>query len=307
MKYLYFLATLGVVTLLPTISSAQTELVTAGNTIDVRISGDLDELPLGGNNGDDNGGADSKLVGLNLNNIQNWALVDLDLDPVAGSTVISATITITVSPVPLNNPHHGDTDDFFTLHELYAGNAGWLQGTRTIGQPAANQADDAATFQNRADVGPTPDAGDIPWVDATGANVDNFIGAFNPTALNTNTVPGWNTPDDAPTFIEFEMDPATVQAWIDAGTVPGIVFAVNDGGDNQSRFNFLGGQNFQLNVTRPSTATLLGDVNLDGAVNFLDISPFIAVLSANGFQLEADVNGDDAVNFLDISAFIDLL
>lgn len=52
---------------------------------------------------------------------------------------------------------------------------------------------------------------------------------------------------------------------------------------------------------------LLGDVNLDEAVNFLDISPFISVLSANGFQLEADINGDGAVNFLDISEFIDLL
>lgn len=52
---------------------------------------------------------------------------------------------------------------------------------------------------------------------------------------------------------------------------------------------------------------LLGDVNLDGAVNFLDISPFIAVLAANGFQLEADINGDGSVNFLDISPFIGLL
>lgn len=52
---------------------------------------------------------------------------------------------------------------------------------------------------------------------------------------------------------------------------------------------------------------LLGDVNLDGSVNFLDISAFIAVLSGGGFQLEADINGDDAVNFLDISEFIALL
>jgi hypothetical protein len=52
---------------------------------------------------------------------------------------------------------------------------------------------------------------------------------------------------------------------------------------------------------------LLGDVNLDGVVNFLDIAPFIAVLSGNAFQAEADVNLDDVVNFLDIAAFIAIL
>ena len=42
-------------------------------------------------------------------------------------------------------------------------------------------------------------------------------------------------------------------------------------------------------------------------VNFLDISPFISVLSSGEFQLEADVNQDGAVNFLDISLFIQAL
>lgn len=60
-------------------------------------------------------------------------------------------------------------------------------------------------------------------------------------------------------------------------------------------------------LTFVGDSVLLGDVNMDGAVNFLDISPFIGVLSANGFQAEADVNGDDVVNFLDIAVFISLL
>ena len=51
----------------------------------------------------------------------------------------------------------------------------------------------------------------------------------------------------------------------------------------------------------------VGDVNLDGEVNFRDISPFINVLSAGVFQLEADVNGDGEVNFMDIAPFINLL
>ena len=54
-------------------------------------------------------------------------------------------------------------------------------------------------------------------------------------------------------------------------------------------------------------AFVLGDVNGDGIVNFLDIAPFISVLSDGGIQAEADVNGDGTVSFLDIAPFILLL
>ena len=56
-----------------------------------------------------------------------------------------------------------------------------------------------------------------------------------------------------------------------------------------------------------SPDVLLGDVNRDGVVDFLDISPFIVVLSNSGFQLEADINQDGEVDFLDISPFIVIL
>ena len=52
---------------------------------------------------------------------------------------------------------------------------------------------------------------------------------------------------------------------------------------------------------------LLGDVNLDGEVTFLDISPFIAILSTAGFQVEADIDLDAAVTFLDIAPLIAIL
>ena len=52
---------------------------------------------------------------------------------------------------------------------------------------------------------------------------------------------------------------------------------------------------------------LKGDVDLSGTVNFLDINPFISVLSSDSFQAEADANCDDVVNFLDIQAFINIL
>ena len=52
---------------------------------------------------------------------------------------------------------------------------------------------------------------------------------------------------------------------------------------------------------------LLGDVNQDGAVDLLDVSPFIDLLAAGGFQNEADINQDRSIDLLDVQPFIDLL
>lgn len=72
-----------------------------------------------------------------------------------------------------------------------------------------------------------------------------------------------------------------------------------------------GGIPIEVDLTFVATGVLpdvlLGDVSLDGTVNFLDIAPFIAVLSAQGFQAEADIDGNGVVNFLDIQPFIDIL
>jgi len=47
----------------------------------------------------------------------------------------------------------------------------------------------------------------------------------------------------------------------------------------------------------------LGDVNQDGNVDFLDISPFITALSTGAFSCEADIDQNGTVDFLDISPF----
>ena len=64
--------------------------------------------------------------------------------------------------------------------------------------------------------------------------------------------------------------------------------------------SFSGFQNLPFNV-------LKGDVNLDDAVTFADITPFIGVLFAGNFQAQADVNCDGVVSFLDVQPFIDIL
>ena len=53
---------------------------------------------------------------------------------------------------------------------------------------------------------------------------------------------------------------------------------------------------------------ITGDLNNDGAVTFLDISPFVPALSSlNPYNPQADMNGDGIVSFLDIGLFIDRL
>ena len=56
-----------------------------------------------------------------------------------------------------------------------------------------------------------------------------------------------------------------------------------------------------------NSAVLLGDANINGVVNFLDVAPFIGILSNGDFLAQADCNQDGEVNFLDIASFIDIL
>lgn len=76
------------------------------------------------------------------------------------------------------------------------------------------------------------------------------------------------------------------------------------------RLNF-GGAGLDLDsfefVRLAGGPSLLGDINLDGSVNFLDISPLIAFLSSGESQAEADCNQDGFVNFSDIAPFIAIL
>ena len=52
---------------------------------------------------------------------------------------------------------------------------------------------------------------------------------------------------------------------------------------------------------------VLGDCNQDGVTDFLDINPFISLLSSNTYLEQADCNQDGVLNFLDIALFIAIL
>jgi len=96
-----------------------------------------------------------------------------------------------------------------------------------------------------------------------------------------------------------------------AGTPSGVGMGSTEFVLHLSDEDIPGGQQQTLqlivNYEVVDAAILLGDVNQDGVVNFLDIVPFIALLSTSDYRAEADVNEDGEVTFLDIVPFIALL
>ena len=63
----------------------------------------------------------------------------------------------------------------------------------------------------------------------------------------------------------------------------------------------------ELNSFSLAPDCLLGDINMDGVVDFFDIQPFIDLLSNQAFQCEGDVDENGVVDFFDIQPFISIL
>ena len=57
----------------------------------------------------------------------------------------------------------------------------------------------------------------------------------------------------------------------------------------------------------PDDGGLLGDIDLNGVVDFFDIQPFIDLLASQTFQFEGDIDGNGFVDFFDIQPFINIL
>ena len=52
---------------------------------------------------------------------------------------------------------------------------------------------------------------------------------------------------------------------------------------------------------------LIGDVNCDGAIDLLDIQPFLDTITNSTFNPKADLNGDNVVDLLDVEPFVDAI
>lgn len=250
------------------------------------------------NNAEANGGNDTSLLGLNTNGINNWGVNQWDLSSIAGDTVTEVTLTFSRG-LGFANANHGTDADSLSLHQLYSTNAGWLEGGQVI-NGANVETGGAVTFNFQSQ---TSETAGTPWQDAAGNDVANFLGAFDPTPIVT--VPGFNQ-GEGDARVEFTIPIAVAQAWVDdPASFAGLVLVSNDlDGDSRSRFNFFGNPG-ELSINRPPF--LLGDVDIDGDVDFDDIPAFIAVLQAGDFQGEADCDLSGVIDFDDIPAFITIL
>ena len=83
-------------------------------------------------------------------------------------------------------------------------------------------------------------------------------------------------------------------------------FNLNGAGTSINRFD---NAQLALNIFEftASGPILLGDVDMNGVVEFADIVPFIAILQAGTFMAEADTNEDGEVGFEDIPQFVAIL
>ena len=97
-----------------------------------------------------------------------------------------------------------------------------------------------------------------------------------------------------------------------AGALTGTFAGLDEGdlvgvfGGVELFISYVGGDGNNI-VLFSSEQILLGDANLDGVVNLLDVQPFIELISMSGFQSEADCNQDGVVNLLDVEPFIAIL
>jgi hypothetical protein len=76
-------------------------------------------------------------------------------------------------------------------------------------------------------------------------------------------------------------------------------FYVDGNGDSGYEVDF-----DTVSLTAESSIILLGDVNMDGVVNGLDVDPFVGLVTSGTYQAEGDMNEDGVVNGLDVDPFV---
>ena len=113
---------------------------------------------------------------------------------------------------------------------------------------------------------------------------------------------------DSDTTVYGEPSGDSITGTFVAGADGTQFFSINGSVDGGATFE--NGGRAQINAIQLRDITdvvLLGDVDLNGEVNFFDVFPFITILAEGTFQAEADCDESGAVEFSDISAFIAIL
>ena len=105
-------------------------------------------------------------------------------------------------------------------------------------------------------------------------------------------------------ILELSPDGVEISRWSQEsfGSISGSGIALDDQ-RNEVYVQSVGGLVSRYLIIK----TLLGDINLDGVVNLLDIAPLVDLLTSGGFQVEADINEDGIVDLLDVPLFVEIL
>ena len=130
-----------------------------------------------------------------------------------------------------------------------------------------------------------------------------YAGSFTITRLSATEL-GLTATIGSDIYTAFDVAPDSFDFGMLAFYVNSNVFgSSNAAGDPDNGIDF---SNVAV-VFFSNTPFVLGDVDQSGTVDFLDIGPFVNLLSTGGFMLQADIDGSGAVDFLDIGPFIAIL
>ena len=144
--------------------------------------------------------------------------------------------------------------------------------------------------------------GTLPGVDHDQMAVSGDLLLFS-GGLSVSTLNGFQ-PIPGQEFVIVNVNGARLGEF--AGIAQGDVVA-SLGNNVDLIMDYAGGNGDDIALVAIAAGVLLGDINLDGIVNLLDVGPFIDLIADGQFQTEADVNEDGVVNLLDAGPFIALL
>ena len=108
---------------------------------------------------------------------------------------------------------------------------------------------------------------------------------------------------------EFADRWSRVVAMGETGDATSIANAIDSDLSTWTTLGFSTDNKNRLSITVGFESSLgkLGDINCDGAINLLDVAPFVEILTAGGISIKADMNQDGAVDLLDVQPFVNLI
>lgn len=208
----------------------------------------------------------------------------------AGSTIATAVFEFEVTQ---QGGVQGTGADDFDLHEV---TTPWLEGTGfgNIGEDTFDGASYASTD------------GTASWT--------VLGGDFTATPLGSVFVEGPDGAGAGEAPIVFQITSPALASYVQDvldGVAPnnGLLLkaATESVLGSASRVTTREGGNASKLIVTLGGGFILGDVNMDGEVNLLDVGPFVTLLTTSTFQEEGDINGDGVVNLLDVGPFVDIL